>query len=265
MPSIEQLNDIALKAGHAILEIYNKDFGIQKKSDGTPVTKADLKANEIICSELRRLYPNIPLLSEEETIIPYCIRRNWSEYFLIDPLDGTREFIKRNGEFTVNIAYIKNSYPIMGVVYAPVSKELYYAQENNGAYLQVENQIRKLPLTQNTGPQIRLVSSRSHKSTKLDALILKLEKAGHQINMVNVGSSLKFCLLAKGEAEVYPRFNTIMEWDSGAAQIILEESGGSLTLLDGKRRLYYNKESLKNLPFIGLSKNGQKLDIKFKL
>lgn len=218
---LEQIVSIAKKAGDAIMEIYKKDFTIVYKDDKSPLTEVDLKANEIICSSLEKLYPNIPIMSEENKQTDYEVRKNWEFYWCIDPIDGTKEFIKKNDEFTVNIALIHKDKPVLGVVYAPAIDEMYKAKKGEGTYK--NNQ--KLPLQINKYPEEKLhvVASKSHLSKETQEFIDNLEIK--EIEQVSKGSSLKLCMVPTGEADIYPRLAPTMEWDTAAADAIVREAG----------------------------------------
>lgn len=247
---IEQLKIIARKAGEVILEVYNQPsaFEVNLKSDDSPLTLADRKANVVICDGLVAMSPDIPIISEENKAIPYETRKDFDKYWLVDPLDGTKEFIKRNGEFTVNIALVENQRVVMGIVYAPVPDELFWAVKGEGAFMEKDGHISKLaaPTFQWSDPGLKVVCSRSHLNTDTQAFIDKLNQA----TTVATGSSLKFLIMAKGEAHVYPRLGPTMEWDTGAAQIVLEEAGGHVIHNDHRTPLLYNKEDLLNPFFI---------------
>jgi 3'(2'), 5'-bisphosphate nucleotidase len=245
--SIEQLKTIARKAGVAILEVYHQDdFGVLIKVDKSPLTNADKAANDIICDGLRTLEEQYPIISEENKDIPYEERRNYSVFWLVDPLDGTKEFIKRNGEFTVNIALINDGRPVFGVVYTPVTNTMYVAAKGNGAFVETDEGVAKLEAAtfsmEDTG--LNVVCSRSHLNDETKAFIDKLNAP----DTVSKGSSLKFLILANGEAHLYPRIAPTMEWDTGAAQCVLEEAGGKVVEYETGEPLRYNKEVLLN-PF----------------
>ncbi len=241
---MNSLIETAKKAGEAVLEIYESDFKVNYKEDDSPLTKADMRSNEIICSFLEKKYPSIPIISEENREIPYEIRKNWEFLWLIDPLDGTKEFVNRNGDFTINIALIKNREPVLGIVYAPVSKELYYAKKGEGAF---KNET-PIPI-----PQLRdtfkVVVSRSHLNSETQKLIQELN-SDKPVEIVSRGSSLKFCILAEGSADFYPRLGKTMEWDTAAGDAICRECGRKVLRYDDKKPLSYNKESLVNPYFI---------------
>ncbi len=245
---IEQLINIAYDAGKAILEIYESDdLGIESKADESPLTKADKAANDIICAGLAKITPGIPIISEENKEVSYEQRKDYDYFWMVDPLDGTKEFIKRNGEFTVNIALIHNQKSIAGVVYAPVLDNMYYAIEGEGAYIIEDNE--QVPLVSNVyhkhDSKLKVVCSRSHLNEATQAFVDDYSEP----ELIAKGSSLKFLILAEGGAELYPRLAPTMEWDTAAAHVILTESGGSITQPNGSP-LLYNKENLLNPHFI---------------
>ena len=244
--SIEDIKAIALEAGDAIMEIYTKDFSVEFKDDKSPLTEADLKANEIICSKLLALYPDTPIMSEENKQTDYNVRKNWEYYWCIDPIDGTKEFIKKNGEFTVNIALIHKDTPVLGVVYAPVLDEMYSSKLNEGAFKNGQ----KLPLKVNSTPREKLfvVASKSHLSEETQEFIDKLDTKN--IEQVSKGSSLKLCMVAEGIADIYPRLAPTMEWDTAAADAIVRESGKITLKFEFDDPVVYNKENLLNLWFV---------------
>ena len=252
---IDDIINIAVKAGDIIMDIYNKDFSVVYKNDNSPLTEADKKSNDIICSRLKEIYPEIPIISEENKEIPYETRKNWEYFWLIDPLDGTKEFIKKNGEFTVNIALIKKNRPIMGVIYAPALNLSYYAEEGNGAFkINDKGQKHKLPLYNNKfSNAIRVVSSKSHYNTETESFINDLREIYDKVELLSIGSSLKICLVAEGVADIYPRFGPTMEWDIAAGDIIALETNKKLfKYKDGKflDAFLYNKENLINSWFL---------------
>jgi len=241
---------IAQEAGDAILEIYKQAEGvvIEKKADNSPLTIADKTANDIICKGLENLADKHPIISEENKAIPYETRKDYPYCWLVDPLDGTKEFIKRNGEFTVNIALIHKQRIVFGVVYAPVLDEMYWAAKGEGAFLIKDGETQKLQVAtfSNADKGLNLVCSRSHLNDDTQNFVDQFDEP----NLVATGSSLKFLILAKGEAHIYPRLAPTMEWDTGAAQIILEEAGGKVLHAETKEPLLYNKENLLNPHFI---------------
>jgi 3'(2'), 5'-bisphosphate nucleotidase len=252
----------ALKAGEEILKIYNsKDFDIKLKSDDSPLTTADKNAHKIIVENLSET--NIPILSEEGKNIPYEERSKWNKYWLVDPLDGTKEFIKRNGEFTVNIALIENSNPILGVIYVPVTKDLYFSSKELGAYKTINQEAElfngdmkqllqssfKLPfVTENE--TYTVVGSRSHMNQETEDFIAKLKAEHGEIEFMSRGSSLKICMVAEGLANIYPRFAPTMEWDTGAGHAIALGAGCTVMQSDEKTPINYNKQDLLNPWFI---------------
>jgi len=245
---LDKIVIIAKEAGDAIMEIYNKDFQIDYKDDKSPLTEADTRSNEIICQALEKIYPDIPLLSEENKTVDYSIRRHWEYFWLIDPIDGTKEFIKKNGEFTVNIALIHKDTPVLGVVYAPVLGDMYKAKKGEGAF---KNQ-QRMPLQINRSPEISLnvVASKSHLSEETQTFIDDLAKTTEKIEQVSKGSSLKLCMVAEGSADIYPRLAPTMEWDTGAAHALVLEAGKEVIQFETDEKLLYNKENLLNPWFI---------------
>lgn len=243
---IEDIKKIALEAGSAIMEVYNRDFKVEFKEDNSPLTEADKLSNNIICTYLEKHYPKIPIMSEENKQVEYKERRNWEYYWCIDPIDGTKEFIKKNGDFTVNIALICKKNPVLGVVYAPVFKELYWAKEGEGAF----KNGKKLPLKENIIPeeQLFVVSSKSHLSKETKAFIDKLDTK--KVTNTSRGSSLKLCMVAEGIADIYPRMSPTMEWDTAAADAIVRVSGKMTYQYDKNIPLIYNKENLLNPWFV---------------
>jgi len=272
-PELLKLNtsvaiNAALKAGLKILEVYNHPHQIRLKADGSPVTQADMAANDTINTLLA--HTNLPVLSEESILPDHTTRLKWDYYWLVDPLDGTKEFIKRNGEFTVNIALMHHGSPIAGVVYAPVLKLLYFSLKAHGSFrimgieghnkmledLQFDilaSHARKLPLVQKTNG-VSLVHSRSHLSEETKVCIENLSKKFHDLDLVEKGSSLKFCMLAEGLADLYPRYGVTMEWDTAASDAILTESGGVLHQMHTSAPLQYNKAQMENPDFYAFSK-----------
>jgi 3'(2'), 5'-bisphosphate nucleotidase len=242
---LDDVRALAKQAGEKILAVYNTEFSVEEKDDKSPLTAADMASHTAIVAGLETLTPDIPVLSEESAKIPYAERAAWETYWLIDPLDGTKEFIKRNGEFTVNIALIHAGVPVLGVVHVPVSGVTYAACEGRGAIKEVPGsgeqpvQVRKLG-----GGPVAVVGSRSHQGDSLKAFLAKLGE--HE--MVSMGSSLKICLVAEGAADVYPRLGLTSEWDTAAAHCVVNQAGGSLTDLEMKPLRYNTKDSLLN-PF----------------
>lgn len=249
----DRIADIARQAGEVILEVYRQPFPVDFKPDDSPVTDADRRANEVILRSLRDAYPDIPWISEESKATPFAERRGWKRFWLIDPLDGTKEFIKKNGEFTVNIALVEDGVPVLGVVYQPVTGTLYSAKKGAGAS-RTDSTGVTVPL--HGGPHYRdrnvvnVVASRSHMSTETQAFIDDLGKSGHEVHLTSAGSSLKLCLVAEGRADVYPRFGPTMEWDTAAAHAVVLEAGRKVTRHPSGEPLLYNKENLTNPWFL---------------
>ena len=245
--SLEDIIRLSITAGHRIMEVYNTDFDVVQKSDDSPVTAADMAAHHTIVDGLAELTPDIPVLSEESAKIPFEERSQWQKYWLVDPLDGTREFVKRNGEFTVNIALIDNHQSVLGVIYTPVTGELYYAERGTGAYKKLPDGEPVKISCRNKEPQSTIIAgSRSHLG---DSLIRFLERVG-EYEMIPMGSSLKSCLVAEGRADISPRLGPTSDWDTAAAQCIVEEAGGVLTTTDMKPMRYNTKDSLLNPHFL---------------
>lgn len=246
---IEPIIQIARDAGDAILQVYQRDFQVETKDDQSPLTEADRLSNEVILSGLRGLYPDIPFISEETKAIAYPVRREWRRFWLIDPLDGTKEFIKKNGEFTVNIALVEEGVPVLGVVYQPAADILYAASEEEGAFRIGPDGVRS-SLT--GGPhyskktKVRVVASRSHMTPEVEAFVEELRVQGREVDLTSSGSSLKLCLVAEGSADVYPRFGPTMEWDTAAAHAIALKAGRSVLNHETGQPLLYNKENLLN-------------------
>ena len=240
---LDAIIKLSRQAGERILEIYETDYAIEHKDDETPLTEADMAAHHLIDDGLRALTPEIPILSEESAKIPYAERQQWSCYWLVDPLDGTREFIKRNGEFTVNIALIQDGESVLGVVYAPVLKMSYYARRGAGAF-RMEDGHAACPIQtrQPCGSPVMVAGSRSHRGDSLNAYLERL--ADYEI--VSMGSSLKSCMVAEGKADIYPRLGPTSEWDTAAAQCVVEEAGGRLTDTMMQTLRYNTKDSLLN-------------------
>jgi 3'(2'), 5'-bisphosphate nucleotidase len=256
---LELAKNAALQGGIEILKVYNSDdFGIENKSDESPLTKADKAAHYKIVELLAD--SNLPILSEEGAEIPFEVRSKWDYFWMVDPLDGTKEFIKRNGEFTVNIALIHNGEPVMGIVYTPVTKELFYAHQSLGAFKEDSLGLHKLNLSiPENIDNLRVVASRSHLNAETKSFLDKLRNPA----VVSMGSSLKFLAIADSKADVYPRFAPTMEWDSAAAHGICKVLGIEVMNLETKEPVRYNKENLLNPYFIvGATDLLNKLDLK---
>lgn len=247
---ISEVVDIAKAAGEKILEVYEDidNFQVEVKGDDSPLTRADKEANAIICAGLEKLDTLFPIISEENKLLPYDDRQHFEYCWMVDPLDGTKEFIKRNGEFTVNIALIKNGKSVAGVVYTPVTDDMYFAIEGQGAFLIKDGKKQKLsaPTYSSKDEGLAIVCSRSHLNEDTQNFI----DAYTNPEKVAKGSSLKFLIIASGNAHIYPRLAPTMEWDTAAAQIILEESGGYVIDANTKEPVRYNKENLLNPHFI---------------
>ncbi len=264
----------ALAAGDAINKVYHsEDFGVKYKSDSSPLTIADQKSHEHIMNVLKEF--DDPILSEEGKDIPYAQRKDWQRFWVVDPLDGTKEFIKRNGEFTVNIALVENSRPVLGTIFVPDRDTLYFAAQGFGAYKltegpfndlqhapaesneqartlleQIVAQATSLPIEHARQAALTIVGSRSHKTAELEAYVEEKRKAVGKVEFISAGSSLKICLVAEGKADIYPRLGPTMEWDTAAGQAIAEVAGASVYAYDSTKPLIYNKEDLHNPWFI---------------
>jgi len=243
---IDPIANLAVDAGRAILEVYATDFDVQSKDDESPLTQADLASHRCIAAGLEALTPDIPIISEEEGLPSFEERGQWQRYWLIDPLDGTKEFVNRNGEFTVNIALIDSNRPIFGVVHVPVQDKTYIGCEGVGAELRDGDSTHAIRVAETSGQPLRIVGSRSHRGSSLDAF---LEKVGES-EMIPMGSSLKFCVVAEGRADIYPRLGPTSEWDTAAAQAVVEQAGGKVLELDGKPLSYNAKEDILNPWFV---------------
>lgn len=244
---LENILDLARDAGQAAMTIYNKDFAVEYKDDKSPVTDADLAAHKVIVAGLQALTPELPILSEENAGISWQQRQQWQRYWLVDPIDGTKEFIKKNGEFTVNIALIDKGEPVLGVVDAPALGVSYLAAKEIGAFKQQGEERIELKVTvkQNQG-LIRVVGSRSHPSEELAQYLTQFD----EVDMVAKGSSLKLCLVAEGEADIYPRLGPTSEWDTGAGHAVAAIAGAWVTTIEGEPLRYNQKDSYLNPYFI---------------
>lgn len=261
---IAPIIEVAKKAGAAIMQIYEKptdDWALQSKSDDSPLTKADLSANAVICDFLKANFPDIPIMTEEAKVDDFSLRKSWKLYWCVDPLDGTKEFIKRNGEFTVNIALMQtaehdsSSRPILGVVFAPVLGHCYYAVKGLGAFHEKDGEVDAMTVKEfsESDQGLVLVCSRSHLDDRTQAFLDKFQAATTK----SMGSSLKFMLVANGDAHIYPRLAPTMEWDTAASQIIVEEAGGQVLNAETNVPLLYNKELLRNPYFYVYGKRTQ--------
>ena len=272
-PYVLQSIQASIAAGNAINEIYQSDFEVAYKSDNSPLTIADQKSHEVIKGALKEY--DFPILSEEGKDKPYAQRKKWKHFWIVDPLDGTKEFIKRNGEFTVNIALIEDCRPVLGTIFIPDRNTLYFAERHLGAYkledgplkelsvigagskqdahnllAQIISRSNRLPLTGLQRSAMTIVGSRSHKNAELEAYVEEKRKQFGELEFISAGSSLKICLVAEGRADIYPRLGPTMEWDTAAGQAIAEGAGASVVEFDSRKPLVYNKEDLHNPWFI---------------
>ncbi len=247
---VVRVSAIAERAGDAILEVYGRDFEVALKDDASPLTQADLASHDLIAAALAELTPDVPVLSEEAVNdAPFDVRSRWHRFWLVDPLDGTKEFVKRNGEFTVNIALIEDGRPVLGVVQAPVLGVVYAAARGHGASRAEDGGApRPIRARAEGGGTLRVVASRSHVNADTAAFLAALEARG-PVEVVSRGSALKICLVADGTAHLYPRLGPTMEWDTGAAHCVALEAGGDMVDLAGDP-LRYNKPSLLNPHFL---------------
>jgi 3'(2'), 5'-bisphosphate nucleotidase len=250
----EAIAEIAAEAGMAILDIYKQDFEVVRKKDESPLTQADLASHRIICDALALLTPDIPVLSEESADIDFDTRSSWSRYWLVDPLDGTKEFVNRNGEFTVNIALIVDHDPVLGVVHVPVTGVTYAGIAGTGATRRSAGDTpRAIGIRVPCADPVVVVGSRSHANPRL---LEYLGKIGDYV-LVSMGSSLKFCLLAEGKADFYPRLGPTSEWDTAAAHAVVTAAGGKIVTLDGAPLKYNCKDSLLNPEFLVIADPGR--------
>lgn len=254
--TIEELVQLTRDAGAAILSVYERDFEVQEKADTSPLTEADLAAHKVIVAGLARLTPDIPVLSEESSIPPFAERAAWDRYWLIDPLDGTKEFVNRNGEFTVNIALIEAGKPMLGLVGVPVQGKVYVGDVARGQARCIEDDgsskaINGRDMTRGNG--VTVVASRSHGGERLEGYLDELSASFEQVSRTPMGSSLKICILAVGEADLYPRLGPTSEWDIGAAHALLSAAGGELWAADGSPMTYNAKDSVLNPEFIAVA------------
>jgi len=242
----DSLVAMAKEAGYAVLDVYDSTFHVEYKSDRSPLTEADKRSHEIIAARLGEVSPDTPVLSEEGKGVSYEDRMNWERFFLVDPLDGTKEFINRNGEFTVNIALIEGNSPVLGVVHVPVQGVTYFAVKGKGAFRQKgDGAPERISVREADKDGLVVVASRSHPSPELEVFLSKIRVR----ERVSRGSSLKFCIVAEGGADIYPRLGPTWEWDTAAGHAVVEEAGGSVTDIEGEP-LLYNKESLKHAGFV---------------
>lgn len=250
---IEAVQQLAKEAGKGISKIYQQqDVGVQWKADNSPLTEADTFSHELISKGLKKLTPDWPIISEEGAIPDFALRKQWERFWLIDPLDGTKEFINKTGEFTVNIALIEQNRPILGIVYVPIAQKMYVASDEPGSARVQEGDGNWRPIKAKQEPQMpmRVTVSRRHgQGGRLEAFLNTLD----DYQLVHCGSTLKICLIAEGRADIYPRFGKTSEWDTGAGQCILEAAGGKLIDFQGHSLQYNTKDSLLNPEFIAVS------------
>ena len=249
---IARLVDLARRAGDDVLSVYESDFQVDTKADQSPVTAADLRAHATIAAGLQRLAPTIPMVSEESTPPPFLVRRRWRRFWLVDPLDGTKEFVSRNGDFTVNIALIENHQPVLGVVGVPAHGRVYVGAEDQ-AYCLHGDRRTALRTRAMADDAVTVVASRSHRDAHLANYIEALGERFAAVDAKGVGSSLKFCLLAEGKADFYPRLGLTSEWDTAAAHAVLQAAGGDVRRFDGSALSYGNKPSLLNPHFYAVA------------
>lgn len=245
MVDVEDLKSLAKQASSEVMKIYNGTFSVEFKTDNSPLTKADLKANDIICKGLQKIYPHIPIISEENTKIDYSKRKDWEYYFCIDPIDGTKEFIQKNGEFTINIALIHRNTPLMGVVFAPVFDDMYWS---DGQKSYKNNQVLPIYKNNNIKENLKVAISRSHLTDTTIDFINTLDSKN--ITQIQMGSSLKLCMVAEGSFDIYPKLSDTMEWDTAAADAIVRSAGKMTYQLKTNTALTYNKKELLNPHFI---------------
>lgn len=245
---IAQIVEISKNAGNIILDVYQSKFRIEYKSDESPVTLADKLSSTLIVTCLKEIFPNIPAISEEELVPHFETRKHWDLFWLIDPLDGTKEFINRTDEFTVNIALIQNNVPVFGLIYHPIRRVCFYASKNKGTY-RVDQQTKLLPKIQtplDSKGNLKVAGSRSHSSERFTAYIETIKPDYKEIEIKRLGSSYKFCMAAEGLIDIYPRFGRTMEWDTAAGHIICNEVGKKIYQQSSLVELTYNKENLSN-------------------
>jgi 3'(2'), 5'-bisphosphate nucleotidase len=248
----QALLPVAAAAGAAIMDIYDGEFAVQRKLDNSPLTLADLESQRIILEALKTLTPGLPVLAEELANAPWAERRHWREVWVVDPLDGTREFVKRNGEFTVNIALIIDHEPVLGCIGVPARRQLYWGVRGAGAFRRdPDGSTRRLQVSA-PGAPVRVAGSRSHTTPETARFLQRLGEH----TLLPVGSSIKFCLIAQGDADLYPRFGPTSEWDTAAGQALLEAAGGHVTRMDGQRLRYNCRESLENGDFVAFNHAG---------
>ena len=247
---LQFLQETIREAGDIILNIYNTDFDVDYKDDESPLTIADERANDLLVKRIAEKYPDTNFITEETKDAPFSERKNWNYTWIIDPLDGTKEFVKKNGEFTVNIALANKSEIIFGMILIPVTGDIFYAVKDKGAFKIADSQETKLQSIQPDGNELIVVASRSHRSQEVDDYVDNFSDHFEEVTYKAAGSSLKLCLVAEGKAHIYPRLGPTMEWDTAAGHIIAEEAGATITRFDNEQELTYNKENLLNPYFI---------------
>lgn len=249
---LDSVLDIAHDAGELILQVYRDEFDVEIKGDGTPLTIADERSHNLICNRLLELTPEIPILSEESKGISYEDRSQWQTYWLVDPLDGTKEFVKKSGEFTVNIALMHENQPVLGVVYTPVKEWTHWGIHTRGAWKQVGNGAKEPIFAKDyTGGNATIVASKSHGQDKLEQFLKNLGKKEGSYDVTNMGSALKICLVAEGIGDIYPRLGLTSEWDTASADIIIREAGGRIIQANGQA-VVYNKPNILNPFFLAV-------------
>jgi 3'(2'), 5'-bisphosphate nucleotidase len=241
--------EIAARAGERIMEIYGADIAVSAKQDRSPLTQADLASHELISASLRRLAPRMPILSEESSGVGFDERRRWPRYWLVDPLDGTKEFISRNGQFTVNIALIEAHRPVLGVVHVPADGRTYYAWEGGGAFLRETAGTHPIQTRRARADRLVLAGSRSHGTPEQERFFAA---CGDHVEILSIGSALKFCLVAEGRVDLYPRFGPTSEWDTAAAHCVVEQAGGRVVSLDLEPLRYNTRPALLNPHFLAI-------------
>ncbi len=247
---LKQIEAVIRKAGELILEVYEHDFSVEYKQDESPLTVADQLANNHIVDSLSTLFPKINFITEETKTASYSNRKTWSKTWIVDPLDGTKEFVKRNGEFTVNIALCEGNEIVFGMILVPVTGDLYYAQKGEAAWKKNGTGERSKLQASKPTDELIVVASRSHRSSEVDDFVDQFSSQFKSVKYIAAGSSLKICLVAEGKAHLYPRLGPTMEWDTAAGQIIAEESGATMLQANTGEEMVYNKEDLLNPNFI---------------
>lgn len=252
---LDNIIDLIEKAGEALLELYKKqDLDIEMKADATPVTEADKLSNEFLRKGLKKLFPEIPIISEETDVPDYYIRKNWKLFWLVDPLDGTKEFIYKNGRFCINIALIENNLPVFGIINNICDKEIIWAFKEDACYIRKEGITTELATSESTGAKLPMVVSRFNITEAEFEYIDYLQAKGYSMELIPLGASVKHCEIAKGTVDIYPKFGRCYEWDSAAGQLIVETAGGMVVNPQTFDGIKYNKENMVNPPFIMFSK-----------